>query len=271
MTDWISADVVANHIKLHYYRTGGDKPPLVLCHGITDNGLCWRRAAGALQTGYEVFMVDARGHGLSDATETGYSPEERAADLAGFIRALGLPRPFLLGHSMGADTVAVTAAAYPELVGCAILEDPPWNHELDAAPAREALTADWQARLLARQSKPPAELIASGREQHPGWADSEFGPWAEAKFQTSLAALEMIAGLGPYWPGIAARMTCPTLLITGEPELGARDSPEVAAALARQNPRLKVAHIPGVGHNIHREGFEPFIEAVRVFLAKIPR
>lgn len=269
MTDWISGDVVANSIKLHYYRTGGGGPPLVLCHGITDNGLCWTRVAGALQEDYELFMVDARGHGLSEATGTGYRPEERAADLAGFIRVLGLPRPFLLGHSMGADTVAVTAATYPELAGCAILEDPPWNHELDIAPDREAHVADWRARLLARKENSLAELIAAGREQHPGWAESEFGPWAQAKLQVSPAALQVIAGLGPYWPDIAAKIACPTLLVTAEPELGALVSPEVAAALARQNPRFKIAHIPGAGHNIHREGFEPFIEAVRAFLEQV--
>ena len=26
---------------LAYHRTGGDKPALVLSHGLTDNGLCW--------------------------------------------------------------------------------------------------------------------------------------------------------------------------------------------------------------------------------------
>jgi len=30
MTDWLSDDVTANGLRIHYYRTGGDKPPLVL-------------------------------------------------------------------------------------------------------------------------------------------------------------------------------------------------------------------------------------------------
>ena len=45
MSSWTSNTVDANGITLHYWRTGGDKPALVLCHGITDNGLCWRRAS----------------------------------------------------------------------------------------------------------------------------------------------------------------------------------------------------------------------------------
>ena len=41
MLNLTSVDVVANGVKLNYYRTGGSKPLLVLVHGITDDGLCW--------------------------------------------------------------------------------------------------------------------------------------------------------------------------------------------------------------------------------------
>jgi len=47
-------------------------------------------------------ITDARGHGLSNAPENGYSSSDHAADLAGFIDALGLERPAVGGHSMGA-------------------------------------------------------------------------------------------------------------------------------------------------------------------------
>lgn len=40
MPNWQAGDVNVNGIKIHYHRTGGAKPPLVLAHGITDNGLC---------------------------------------------------------------------------------------------------------------------------------------------------------------------------------------------------------------------------------------
>ncbi|MCP4687120.1 MAG: alpha/beta hydrolase, partial [Desulfobacterales bacterium] len=108
MSEWFSGEVVANGIKIHYTRTGGDKPPVVLSHGFTDNGLCWTRAAWVLEKDYDVVMYDARGHGLSDAPEAGYSAEDHAADLAGLIQALELkdPRPVLMGHSMGASTAA---------------------------------------------------------------------------------------------------------------------------------------------------------------------
>lgn len=60
MGEWLSGDVIANGIRIHYYRTGGDKPPLVLSHGATDNGLCWVRLTRALESEYDVIMPDAR-------------------------------------------------------------------------------------------------------------------------------------------------------------------------------------------------------------------
>lgn len=49
MAEWQSGDVEANGIRLHYTRTGGKGPPLVLAHGVTDDGLCWTPVAEALQ------------------------------------------------------------------------------------------------------------------------------------------------------------------------------------------------------------------------------
>ena len=67
VSEWHSGFVESNGIRLHYTRTGGDKPPLVLAHGVTDAGLCWTPLAEALAPEYDAIMVDARGHGRSDA------------------------------------------------------------------------------------------------------------------------------------------------------------------------------------------------------------
>ena len=43
---WSEGDVDADGLTIHYTRTGdGDQPALVLAHGFSDNGLCWRRVA----------------------------------------------------------------------------------------------------------------------------------------------------------------------------------------------------------------------------------
>ena len=72
MPTWQSSDIQANGIRLHLTRTGGAKPPLVLAHGATSDGLRWTPTAQALAPLYDVIMVDARGHGMSETSEHGY-------------------------------------------------------------------------------------------------------------------------------------------------------------------------------------------------------
>ena len=96
--------VNTNGLKIHYYRTGGDLPQVVLNHGALDDGLCWPRVVEALGADYDLILPDARGHGKSDAGAGVYSSEVRAADLIGLIEALGLEKPVIGGHSMGADS-----------------------------------------------------------------------------------------------------------------------------------------------------------------------
>src|SRR5262245_64460333 len=100
MTNWYSDKIATNGIHLHYTRTGGDKPPVVLAHGFSDDGLCWTPVAEVLVADYDLVMVDARGHGRSTGPEQGYGSAEHAGDLAAAIAALGLGRPAVLGHSM---------------------------------------------------------------------------------------------------------------------------------------------------------------------------
>ena len=88
MSDWQSGDLQVNGLRLHYTRTGGAKPPLILVHGFTDDGSCWTPIAELLARDYDIIMPDARGHGFSDAPEHGYSIMEQAADLKGIIVAL---------------------------------------------------------------------------------------------------------------------------------------------------------------------------------------
>jgi pimeloyl-ACP methyl ester carboxylesterase len=66
MNRWKSDVIEINGLRLHYTRTGGDKPPLVLAHGFSEDGLVWTALAEVLEDQYDLIMPDARGHGQSD-------------------------------------------------------------------------------------------------------------------------------------------------------------------------------------------------------------
>src|SRR5437763_17061394 len=109
-------DIYANGIRQHYYRKRGDKPALILLHGLNEYGLTWLRVAKELEQDYDIIMVDARGHGRSDGIASGFSNSLLVEDAAGVIHALNLDRPRIIGLSQGGSTVLLLAAAYPELV-----------------------------------------------------------------------------------------------------------------------------------------------------------
>jgi pimeloyl-ACP methyl ester carboxylesterase len=268
--DWTTGDVVAAGLKLHYYRTGGEKPPVVLAHGFTDNGLCWTRLALELQESYDVVMYDALGHGLSDAPQVGYSVPEQARNLATIVRALHLARPALVGHSMGAVTVAAAAAHYPELARCVVLEDPPWWSE-GTGPSlneRASMSEEWRQANVLQKAMIIEDIIASGREEHPTWEDVEWHPWAESKRQVSLYAFRELAAPQPPWQNHIRRISCPMLLITADPKRGGIVTQETAQEIAGIWRDGRVCHFREAGHSVRREAFEGYLTEVTGFLAE---
>jgi N-formylmaleamate deformylase len=273
--DWQSGLVETNSLQLHYIRTGGDKPAVVLAHGVTDDGLSWTPIAEALASDYDVIMVDARGHGRSDPAQDGYGMQEQAADLAGVITALELHQPAVLGHSMGAAATLVLAGMHPDVPGAILLEDPPawwmgWAYTAGAA----ALFRDMHERYQRYNGMPREALVADVRDRHPTWADADYDLWAGATQRMNLDVLSVLEPDYPTsvdWPETLRRIACPALLITGEPTLGAIVTEASAATLHSLIPRLQIAHIPGAGHGIRRDQFAPFMQVVLPFLAEINR
>ncbi len=265
--------VQSDGVKIHYYRTGDEKPPVVLLHGFTDNGLCWNRLALILEPDYDLIMVDARGHGISEAPESGdYSPSQQAKDVEMVIRSLQLDRPVLIGHSMGAQTAAMAAGMFPELIRGVVLEDPPWRDFGPPPPAEEMRQRleKLRADLETMHHMTLDQLIEKGKRENPEWDDSEWFQWAKSKQQIKVQAAQVIVTPLPAWREVAEKINIPVLLLTGDNELGSIVTPEDAQAAAKMwRKKGQVVHIPGAGHNIRREQFGPFLNAVTHFIAKL--
>lgn len=268
MTNWSSNKITTNGISLHYTRTGGDKPPLVLAHGFSDDGLCWTPVAQALEAEYDVIMVDARGHGRSDAPDGGYHAQTMATDLAGVITALGLNKPVVMGHSMGGATTMALAGLFPAIPGAIIIEDAAaGNIMADKSPEALARLQGWHDRMVMLQSKTHAELIEHAHTVTPTWAEPELEPWANAKLRFNMKALDRRDAVLLDWDQILRDITCPALLLYADPDRGGGVTAERAAEMQGLLPQLQTVYIPGAGHNIRREQFDAYMAAVRSFLA----
>jgi len=164
MTNWRSGVCEANGINIHYLRTGGRKPPLVLLHGLTGSGACWIPLARALEGEYEVVMPDARGHGNSSTPLKGYRYEDHAGDVVGLIQGLGLVAPVLLGHSMGGMTAARVASQMATAVRGVILADPTFLSSQRQREVHESDVVEQHRRLLSLNK---CDVLAQLRVRHP--------------------------------------------------------------------------------------------------------
>lgn len=96
----------------------------ILCiHGLTANARFWDCLASALSPRHKIIAMDLRGRGLSDKPPTGYAIDHHCKDVLALMDDLGLERPVLMGHSLGAFISLVFAAQYPDRVGRLILVD----------------------------------------------------------------------------------------------------------------------------------------------------
>lgn len=268
----IEQDVVVNGARLHVYRSGVAKPPLVFAHGIGDSGLCFLPIAERLADDHETILYDARGHGWSDPSPPGATPLDRAHDLGGLIEALGLHEPGLLGHSMGGATVALFAGLFPAVPRYIILEDPQ-PFETLALPGghAEGDLARWRERAAEDKQRSVGELVEVSRSRDPGWPEAERLPWAQAKQEVDLTVFD--GGLVDHLETvrqIVSRIVCPTLLITGDPARGSLFSLTEAEDLVAGLPQATHVSIPGAGHNIRREQPARYLEAVRDFVKEHP-
>jgi N-formylmaleamate deformylase len=269
---WTEDYRMVDGVRIHYTRTGdGSKPPLVLAHGFSDSGLCWLPVARDLESDFDVILPDAHGHGLSARVQEGETLT-MVDDLARLIGALGLNRPVIGGHSMGANVSSQVAARFPGLARGLVLEDPAWfdpppEGELAAELPRPNPYHEW---LMGVSEQSVEAVMAKCRADNPAWAEVELRPWAVSKKQFDVGFLKVVEMRRGGWRDVARAIDCPTLLITADVEKGAIISADTAHQAEVLNSRIRVAHIPGAGHNIRREQYAGYMQILREFLKNLP-
>jgi pimeloyl-ACP methyl ester carboxylesterase len=157
--------IAANGLQLHYRRWSPSTdiappdaevslPPILLLHGLASASRIWDFVAPLLaERGYVVTALDQRGHGESEKPNAGYDFATIIADDAAAVKALGIKKPVLIGHSWGAMVALQYAATYPTEVAALVLVDGAtnqfsqrsgWTREqalIDLAPPRFAGTS----------------------------------------------------------------------------------------------------------------------------------
>ena len=212
------AHALINGARLWYEVRGSAQPghsPILLHHGYTASRVNWLPVAQRLADRHQVILMECRGTGDSEHTESGYTLEQYAADVIGVADHLGLGRFSYAGHSMGGGVGYVLALEYPQRLDRLILmasipadgfpNSDPRMHELRAGLRRNRDRATLLAQYRATCVRPDVETEAwfNSRIDHIfGVSDGHFDDGA-------LAMRDLSVG------GRLASIRLPTLVIAG--------------------------------------------------------
>ncbi|MCC5989022.1 MAG: alpha/beta fold hydrolase [Pararhodobacter sp.] len=245
---------------------GGERPPLLIVHGLFGSARNWGVIAKRLSAQRRVLAVDMRNHGDSPFAERHRYPD-LAADLAGVIEGQRGAMD-VLGHSMGGKAAMWLALNRPELVNRLVVADiapaaygHSQRHLIEAMQALpiETLSSRAEAdRLLAAtvaEAPVRAFLLQSLdlRSQPPRW---------RLNLDTLAREMDHITG----WPDAAGLTPFEgaSLFLAGATSDYVR--PEHRETIRSLFPRARMAKLAGAGHWLHAEKPREFEQVLRSFL-----
>ncbi len=168
--------------KLNLFCQGGG-PVVLMETGFSDTTMTWRKVQAQIVTFATACSYDRAGLGFSDAADHPSDLVNNAEDLERLIKAAGLERPVLVGHSLGGLYVGYYARTHPGQVAGLVLVDP-------RSSASVRSTCDCWARGCGR---------AGYRRPGPGGALSPLPGPGQGRCSWSPSQ-----GLGPVVPGRSA-------------------------------------------------------------------
>ncbi len=256
--------VEVRDLVLTYERVGrGD--PVVLVHGYVGDGpSTWRPQLDALSADFDVVALDLPGAGGSDDPPESFGMGGFADALAGFVTALGLRTPHLIGLSFGGATVIEFCRRHQDMASTITLVGAYAGWAGSLAPAEVDRRLD-QALELSHLA--PGELVDA---LLPTMFGASAPPHVIDAYAASLASFHP-AGLRAMARACTEDLTdvletirLPTLLVYGEDD--SRAPAGVAADLHTAIPHAELVQLPGAGHVCHVDAVEPFNAALRRFL-----
>jgi N-formylmaleamate deformylase len=262
-----SHHVRANGIRLHFLEYGApDAPDLVIVPGITSPAATWEFVSTALARDYHVFCMDVRGRGLSDHPTCGFTTTDYALDLAEALPALGLDRPLVLGHSMGARIAAAFGALHPELRGPLIVADPPMTR-----PGGDPYFISEESFVRSIGEARAGATAEQMRPYFPTWTDEQLrqrAEWLPTCDETAVAETWRLFH-AERWLDWWREIDAPALYLWGSESPAG--GPDGAREAAEANPRAEIAVVQGAAHMLPFDRFEGFLQAVRDFAGRVTR
>jgi non-heme chloroperoxidase len=257
---------LATGVTLAYAEKGDPQGlPIVFLHGITDSHRSYEPVLEILPDRYHAFALTVRGHGESSKPNSGYTPEEMAADVAAFMDAQGIERAVIAGHSMSSLVARAFAHHYPKRVLGLVLmgafaslhANPEVEQLMQAVDALgdeipDEFARDFQLSTLAKPVPPVyLEMVVAETRKVPAFV-----------FKAALRGL-----MDRDRTFVGAGSLVPTLLAWGDREAIVPRSDQDVLLTAFKNAKLVV--FAGGGHAFHWESPATFVSELVAWLRNV--
>ncbi len=250
------------------YREAGQGAVLVLLHGAFSDSRAWRSQLGGLSDAFRVVAWDAPGCGGSTDPPESFGMSGYADCLAGFLKAMALERPHVLGLSFGGGLALALYERYPTVPRTLVLASAyaGWAGSLPPEEVEQR-----RRRALREIDLPPEQWV---RGYLPGLFTEAASPQVvdeAVAMMSETRAAGMRAMLTAFADAdlrhVLPHIDVPTLLLYGDADQRAPLS--VAEDLHAKIPTSKLVMLPGVGHDSAAEAPEAFNAEVRGFLQSL--
>lgn len=263
---------LANGMTLGYVELGDPKnPPLVYLHGYTNSSLGYVPLGRLLARDYRVFLLDQRGHGISDKPDCCYSRVDFAYDVKLFLDQFGIERAAIVGHSLGSIVAQTFAAYWPDRTRHLVVIAGTMGHRSPvspraARPAPALKSFDAEIRKLADPIDPESPFMVAW------WTVPSLSPEIQRMMRRESANMPAHVWRAILDQGDSSRdlrmtvhwIKAPTLLMFGGKDslFGAKERNDLTAWM----PGAKVAMFPQLGHSLPEEDPQAVAGAIRDFL-----
>lgn len=171
-------DVVVDRLRLHVVRHGrseGNRPQLLLLHGLGTSSYLWRDVMRALGHGTVSIASDLVGLGRSELDPARVDLQSQAVAMRGLLDAWAIDRVVIAGHDIGGSVAVHLASLAPDRIAGLALLDAPVHADIWPVPAVLPLLAPvlGPAYVSALRRTPRLAARVLRQALGPGIADAE--------------------------------------------------------------------------------------------------
>jgi proline-specific peptidase len=252
---------------INYVEKGfGD--PIFLLHGVGMDHTMWHNQIDFLSISHRVIAFDMIGHGESAKPEKSYCLKDFVQQLYTLMNHLEIDQAHIVGFSMGGMVAQLFGIIYPEKCKSLCFMSAVANRtkEQQQTVINRVRQVEREGHLATINAAISRWFNDSFYHQHPEIIKSVKNRLETNDPKSYLKAYTVFATADQELWEKLDQISCPTLIITGENDIGS--SPEMAQQMKGKIKSSELIIVPSIRHMLPIEGKEAVNKALQTFVSK---